>query len=98
MQEFAWENSVAGESDDNHLIIEKMNTDLDRVVDRGTYVGFPKGLYHTFTTSHSEMMVVAVHDPFQKLDDEQILEHGHGFESTSTGRTEISLPVRIPLS
>jgi hypothetical protein len=66
-------------------------------VDRGTYVGFPKGLYHTFTTSQSEMTVVAVHDPFQKLDDEQILEHGHGFEKTSTGRTEVRLPLRLPL-
>jgi quercetin dioxygenase-like cupin family protein len=43
-------------------------------VKRGSFVCFPQGLFHTFTTDETEMNVVAVHDPFQELDDEQILD------------------------
>lgn len=45
------------------------------IVNRGSLVCFPKGLFHTFTTESLEMSVIAVHDPFQELDDEQILEY-----------------------
>lgn len=65
-------------------------------VERGTYVGFPRGLFHSFTTGDSEMTVVAIHDPFQELDDPQILEHGDAFEA-KTFRPEFRLPMRISL-
>src|SRR3989338_412327 len=40
---------------------------------QGDIVNFPKGTIHTFVPLQDEMSVYAIHNPFQRLDDEEIL-------------------------
>ena len=68
-------------------------------VTRGTFVSFPKGLTHTFTTDpSSEMTVLAVHEPFQEFDDPEIIDYEASANALAgSAPVPVSLPLQIHL-
>lgn len=66
---------VAVLSGNGHFYIHREDGAVDKFnVSRGDIVSFMRGSVHTFTSADEEMRVLAVHDPFQWLDDTEILK------------------------